>query len=188
MKSKYNSQIHHRRSIRLRDYDYSGNGYYYVTICTKNRECWFGDVVNGEMILNKLGMIVKQCWDDIPKHFDNVLLDTFVVMPNHVHGIIIMDNNNDGPCSRGLINQTPTDKWILQKNPQMVLGKIIRSFKAMSCRLIRVNGFNKFQWHRNYYERIIRNEIELYIKQKYIINNPLKWHLERHGTIKFITK
>ena len=144
-------------------------------------ECWFSDVVDRKMILNKLGRIVKLCWDEILKHFDNVMLDEMVIMPNHLHGIVIIDNpQNYGRC-RGLINQTPTDKWILQKNPQLVLGKIVRSFKAMSCRLIRVNGFNEFQWHRNYYERIIRNEIELYIKRKYIINNPFKWHLDKNN-------
>ena len=181
MKSKYNSQIYHRRSIRLQDYDYSQNGYYYITICTRNFVEYFGQIKNGKMILNKCGEIVKQCWDEIPQHFDNVTLDEMVIMPNHMHGIVVIDGYSRNVSCRGLINQTPTTKWILQKNPNMVLGKIIRSFKAMSCRLIRVNGFNRFQWHRNYYERIIRDEIELYIKRKYIINNPLKWHLDRNN-------
>ena len=184
MKSKYNSQIHHRRSVRLKDYDYSQDGYYYVTICTKNFVKYFGRIKNGKMELSKIGEIVERCWNKIPQHFDNVTLDEMVVMPDHVHGIIMIDGDNgqlhNASC-RGLINQTPTTKWILQINPQMVLGKIIRSFKAMSCRLIRVNGLNEFQWQRNYYEHVIRNENELYIKRKYIINNPLKWHLDKNN-------
>jgi len=81
-------------SIRLQNYDYSGDGYYFVTICTKNREHFFGNVVNKEMVLNGLGQIAVQYWLEIPKHFPNVILDEFVIMPNHIHGIIIIENKN----------------------------------------------------------------------------------------------
>jgi putative transposase len=180
MQSEYDPKIHSRRSIRLREYDYSQNGYYYVTICTRDRKCWFGNVVNGKMKLSGIGEIVKQCWDTIQQHFDDVILDEMVIMPNHLHGIIVINGNNGQPynalCCRGLINQTPTTtKWILQKTQNMVLGKIIRFFKARSCRLIHMNGFNEFQWQRNYYEHIIRNDDELYMIRKYIINNPLRF-------------
>ncbi len=89
----YNPEKHHRRSIRLRDYDYSQPGAYFITLCTQNRECLFGDIVNGEMVLNEYGMVVKQCWLAIPQHFPHAQLDAYVIMPNHVHGIIILNEN-----------------------------------------------------------------------------------------------
>lgn len=85
---KYNPEIHHRRSIRLKGYDYSQPGAYFVTIVTHQRQCLFGEIVNNEMILNDYGKIAAQCWNDIPKHFPNAILDEFVIMPNHIHGII----------------------------------------------------------------------------------------------------
>ena len=87
---KYNSDIHHRRSIRLKGYDYSQAGIYYVTICTKDRECLFGNIINFNMELSTLGKIVEQEWHEILKRFPDVELDAFVVMPNHIHGIIIV--------------------------------------------------------------------------------------------------
>ena len=92
MSHRYNSNIHRRRSIRLKGYDYARAGKYFLTICTDQRQCFFGDIVDGEMFLNNVGVVVRQCWVDIPEHFPQVELDDFVVMPNHVHGIIsIMD-------------------------------------------------------------------------------------------------
>jgi len=87
---KYNPHIHHRRSIRLQDYDYSSEGAYFVTMCTQNRECLFGEIVNGEMILNEYGKIVEQCRNDLPNHYDNIALDAYVIMPDHFHGIIFI--------------------------------------------------------------------------------------------------
>jgi len=85
---KYNPDIHHRRSIRLKGYDYSQNGAYFVTICTHNRECLFGKIVDGEMCINEWGKIAKRCWLEIPQHYPNVSLDEFVIMPNHIYGIL----------------------------------------------------------------------------------------------------
>ena len=81
---------HRRRSIRLKDYDYSQSGAYFITICTHNKEILFGEILDGEMQLNEWGNVVEDCWDEVPRHFKNVELDAFIVMPNHVHGIIIM--------------------------------------------------------------------------------------------------
>ncbi|MFM7372811.1 MAG: hypothetical protein ACKO2Z_34520, partial [Sphaerospermopsis kisseleviana] len=89
----YNPEIHHRRSIRLKGYDYSQIGAYFVTICTHHRNCLFGEIVDGEMKLNTNGEVAKGCWLSIPRHFQNVELDEFVIMPNHVHGIIIIVNS-----------------------------------------------------------------------------------------------
>lgn len=90
MKSKFDPQKHHRKSIRLKGYDYSSEGAYYVTIVAQGRECLFGEIVNGEMILNEYGKIVQKWWDEIPIHFPNVELGAFVIMPNHIHGIIFI--------------------------------------------------------------------------------------------------
>jgi len=84
----YDSKIHHRQSIRLPDYDYSQCGTYYVTVCTQNRMCLFGNVVDGEMVLYDYGIIAHECWGQIPQHFNDARLHEFVVMPNHIHGII----------------------------------------------------------------------------------------------------
>ena len=92
---KYNQDIHHRRSIRLKDYDYSQAGAYFMTICTKNRECLFGDAIKEKMILNDAGKMIKAQWVALPKRFPHVLLDEFIVMPNHIHGIIILTQLSD---------------------------------------------------------------------------------------------
>ena len=168
---EYNPGIHHRKSIRLKHYDYSQEGYYYVTICTKNMERWFGDVVNGKMKLSAVGEIVKKCWMEIPQHFDNAFLDVFVVMPNHFHGIVVIENERNAPCRGGV---TPP---LLQRR---TLGQIIAYFKYHSTRIINQirNTPGIPLWHRNYYEHIIRNEKELYYKRKYIMNNPIKWEID----------
>src|SRR5471030_188022 len=89
---KYNPAIHHRRSIRLKGYDYSQNGLYFITICTYNRECLFGEIIDKKMILNDAGKIANECWVKIPEHFPAAVLHEHVVMPNHVHGIIELAN------------------------------------------------------------------------------------------------
>ena len=89
-----NRNRHHRHSLRLKDFDYSQTGAYFLTLCTQKRACLFGDVVDGEMRLNDAGRVVEQCWLEIPNHFPRLDLDAFVVMPNHVHGILVI---TDGP-------------------------------------------------------------------------------------------
>ncbi len=87
---KYNPENHHRRSIRLKDYDYAQIGAYFVTIVTQSRKCLFGEIVEAEMRLNDAGRIIQTTWDDLPNHYANVEIDTFVVMPNHIHGIVVL--------------------------------------------------------------------------------------------------
>ena len=178
---EYNPEIHHRKSIRLKEYDYSQEGYYYVTICTKNMERWFGDVVNGKMKLSAVGEIVKKCWMEIPQHFDNAFVDVFVVMPNHFHGIVVIENgfNDRGYVNRcrGVACNAPTN---VSPKPKS-LPTIIRSFKSAVTNWCNKHDFSYFQWHRNYYEHIIRNEKELYYKRKYIMNNPLKWEIDENN-------
>jgi len=100
---KYNPENHHRQSIRLQGYDYAQPGAYFVTIVTHNHECLFGDVVDGEMRLNPLGNIVGTCWHDLPNHYPHVQLDAFVIMPNHVHGIIVLVDDNPGIAGMDIV-------------------------------------------------------------------------------------
>jgi REP element-mobilizing transposase RayT len=173
--------MHNRKSIRLKDFDYSLAWWYYVTICTKNHSIEFGTITNGSAVLNDKGKIVLENWEYLPNHFTNIELDEFIIMPNHLHGIIIINER------KGLINQTPTDQhWIMMKNPSITLGKIIRFFKARSTRLIHKSGNNSFLWQRNYYEHIIRNEKDLYNIRMYIMNNPVKWEIEKEITLENI--
>ena len=161
------------KSIRLPDWDYSSEGLYFLTICTRNRECILGDVVNDKIKLSKIGEIVEKCWNEIPKHFINVVLDEFVVMPNHVHGIIEITNCRDGV--------TPS----LHKPPlhRPTLGQIIGYFKYQTTRIInRIRNTPYVPiWQSRFYEHVIRNEIELNSIREYIINNPLKWELDRNN-------
>src|SRR4030042_7139704 len=149
----YHPDIHRRRSIRLKHYDYSSAGAYFVTIGTKNRECLFGEVSDGQIVLIDAGRVADKCWYDIAAHFSHVELDACIIMPNHVHGIItIVGAGLALPKSnQGAASSAPT------------LGDIIRVFKSISS--IKVNGIlgrtGISLWQRNYYEHIIRNDVEL---------------------------
>ncbi len=163
--NKFNPDVHHRRSIRLKDYDYGQAGAYFITICSWNRECLFGDVADEEMQLNEYGWIAANEWLQTGVVRPNVELDAFVVMPNHIHGIIIL--NNVGATRR----VAPTT---LQSNS---IGAIVGQFKSIVTK--QINGIRNSSglpvWQRNYYEHIIRNEDELNRVREYIINNPLRW-------------
>ena len=179
---KYNSDIHHRRSIRLKGYDYSQAGIYYVTICTKDRECLFGNIINFNMELSTLGKIVEQEWHEILKRFPDVELDAFVVMPNHIHGIIIVGAtlvvalNREDMVRSNINNRAGT-------SPAPTLGHIIGSFKSLCIYKRKNSGLNAGKlWQRNYYEHIIRNETELNKIREYIITNPLNWESDENYT------
>ena len=167
-----------RRSIRLRGYDYSRAGAYFVTICMKNRQCLFGDIVDGKLVFNENGQIVLSVWHGLTNHYSHVELDAFVVMQNHVHGIIVLHNENiggDGGVGAGL-KPAPTVK-------RHGLSEIIRGFKTFSSR--RINEMRETPsrpvWQRNYYEDIIRNDDELNRIREYIQNNPANWETDREN-------
>ena len=177
MPPQYSPDKHHRRSIRLRDYDYASAGAYFITSVAKNRENIFGEIVNGEMQLNDFGSIVQSCWDDLPRHYSHVTLDVFVVMPNHVHGIIVLDDANVGADPVGAGLRPASTK---RRHP---LPEIIRAFKSFSAR--RINELREKTgnsvWQRNYYEHIIRNEDALNRIRYYIETNPVRWELDREN-------
>ncbi|MBR4878005.1 MAG: transposase [Rhodocyclaceae bacterium] len=158
----YDPDIHHRRSIRLKNHDYAQPGAYFVTICTHNRACVFGDVVDGVMILNGAGALVWDEWLRLTARFPHLLPDAFVVMPNHLHGILA----HAGRVHPEAGGHVPT------------VGEMVRTFKAATARQIRQHGFDTFAWQRNYYEHVIRNEASLQGVREYIQNNPLQWALD----------
>ena len=168
---KHESDKRYRRSIRLRHYDYAQAGAYFVTICTRDKASVFGHVTDREMYLNVFGEAVQACWNDLPRHYSYVELDAFMVMPNHVHGIIVLDDSSD--LGAGL-RPAPT---IVNRYG---LPEIIRAFKAFSSR--RINGLRGTPgipiWQRNYYEHVIRNEYDLSEIREYIVHNPMKWDLD----------
>jgi REP element-mobilizing transposase RayT len=199
----YNPDQHHRRSIRLQNWDYTSAGAYFVTICVESRECVFGEIVDGEMRLNALGNIVAKYWQNLPQHFPNIGLDAFVVMPNHVHFVVWLNPPDDarvgaqsvgaqsvgaqsvGAQSVGAqLNCAPTTttpiefpigKRFTVDKQRPTLGQVVRVFKAATTRLIRQSGSDGFAWQRNYYEHIIRDERELDRIRKYILDNPANW-------------
>ena len=161
-KNKYHSD-----SIRLKEWDYSIPWWYYITICTKDMRCWFGEVKNGEVNLNKYGKIAKKCFEEIPKHFKSVDIDYFVIMPNHVHGIIII---NDAVETRDRVSLQNDEKF--GKPLKNSLPVIINQYKGSVTRKIRKSGSPFFQWQPRFYDHIIRNEKDLHRIRTYIKNNP----------------
>jgi putative transposase len=168
-----------RRSIRLPEYDYSQEGAYYITICAQDRKCLFGGIRNGKIILSECGRIVDDWWQRMPERYSGVILDKFVIMPNHMHAIIIIggdvDNGVGAIDNVGVIHELPLRRWI--KRRVMVLPKIIGYFKMNSARQINQmhNTTGCPVWQRNYWEHVIRNEKSLNKIREYICNNPLYW-------------
>ncbi len=168
-----NHEKHHRRSIRLKRHDYSRAGTYFVTTCTQNRQCLFGDIVDGKMVLNQYGQIVDMVWNDLPNHYPHTQLDIYCIMPNHFHGIVILTD------TVGAIHELPL-QMSQQQRRNMLLPKLIGRFKMLSSKQTNQsrNTPGKKLWQRNYYEHIIRDEKNYYRICEYIINNPLKWELD----------
>lgn len=181
----YNPDKHHRRSIRLQGYDYAKPGAYFITICTQNRACLFGKIVDGEMVLNEFGMIVNNEWLRTSIIRPNIIIDEFVIMPNHLHGIlVIIDDNCRGVLQFASAMETtfaPTTNKQNQsftfKSPSKTIGAIIRGFKSATTKHINIsrNTPGIPVWQRNYYEHIIRNDDELNRIRVYIKNNPMNW-------------
>jgi putative transposase len=226
-KQKYNPNIHHRRSIRLKGYDYSQAGLYFITICCHNRECLFGEIVGAnnylpnnatsenkpQMILNDAGKIAEHCWTETPNHFPNAVLHEYIVMPNHIHGIIELVNDvnvgeqNFVPQQNNTEYNVRVENFVPQQNNteynvrvenfqplqpnknefQKIIprsiGSIVRGFKIGVTKWFRQNTGIAIVWQRNYHEHIIRNEQSYQTISNYIINNPAKWNDDKFYTI-----
>lgn len=168
--------VRRRRSIRLRGYDYTRAGAYFITICTQHRRHRFGVIRNGVMILNDAGRVADECWRQIPDHFPNVELDEWVVMPNHIHGIIVITDpvgvNDHSP----LRHPSPATR---PRGTSRTIGAMVRGFKIGVTAWYRRRSDTSKIWQRNYWEHIVRNEPELNRIRRYIAENPLKWDQDR---------
>ena len=160
---KYNSDIHHRQSIRLQGYDYSQKGMYFVTICAQNKECLFGKIENSKMILNDAGNMIAVWWQKLFEKFSGIVMDEYVVMPNHLHGII------------QIIGNIQSRRNILGEN---MVSPLRNKYDGQYIHNVKQNHwkpFDKHIWQKNYYEHIIRNEKSLANIREYIITNPQNW-------------
>ena len=167
-----------RKSLRLSDYDYALPGAYFVTICTAERKNLLGFIEDDLMRKNTAGQIIQKMWEKIPIQYPDTKLDAFVIMPNHIHGIIIVGAQFIAPSFTSLSGKEP-DAGVMNHAP--TLGSIIRSFKAKSARMIRQDFFPRFAWQRNYYEHVIRDDTSLNRIREYIGTNPLRWELDREN-------
>ncbi len=172
------SQTPRRRNLRLRDYDYAQAGFYFVTICIQNRQCLFGEIIDGAMQLNSAGILVEQAWLELPRHYSHVVLDQFIIMPNHFHGIVTLTDADADADSVGA-GLKPDVRAGLKPAPTKRHGlpEIIRAFKTFSAR--HINEMRQTPgtsiWQRNYYEHVIRNEADYERIAEYVENNPAKW-------------
>jgi putative transposase len=200
---KFDPRKHHRRSIRLKGFDYTQPGAYFVTMVSYQRAGLFGEIVDGQARLNDLAKIVDRCWRNIPRHFPEVELDVYVVMPNHLHGIIwIGDRGCRGEASadseRGISHHlsaaqsrsaTPPEADASPQRPKGTqsgsLNAIVQNFKSVSTR--KANQFlgspGSKIWQRVYFERVVRNERELNAIRRYIADNPAQWESDRENPV-----
>ncbi len=191
---KYDPEIHNRKSIRLKGYDYSQMGLYFITVCCQNRECLFGNIDNGKMILNDAGEMVENEWLKLSQRFNNIKLHEFITMPNHFHGII---NRRGEPCVRPIqtLEQTTGEHEGEHEGEHKVrpygtlngtVGRVIQAYKSITTveyiRGVKNNEWQRFDgklWQRNYWEHIICNENEYGRISEYIVNNPMKWDTDK---------
>lgn len=180
------SMTHDRRSIRLKDYDYSNTGAYFVTVCTLSRACLLGDISKGAMWLNDLGRMVEKWWLELNQKFSSVETDTYVVMPNHFHGIVTVVGADLRVCP-GSADRACTGTG-QASDTQVSLPRIVQWYKTMTTneyiRKARFRGrlqFPRKVWQRNYYEHIIRDDPSLNRIREYILTNPTRWGLDREN-------
>jgi REP element-mobilizing transposase RayT len=194
----FDPERRHRRSIRLKGYDYHQAGAYFVTVCTQDRACLFGEVIGGEMRLNEAGQMVHDIWNDLPSFYPGVQTDAFIVMPNHMHGIIILVGAGPRAClaqppvgadPRVCPHQQPQGTGQPQGvAPTLALPDVVHRFKTMTTKRyadgVKQLGWEPFRgrlWQRNYYEHIIRDEKSLNRIREYIVTNPMRWAIDNEN-------
>ncbi|NER98776.1 MAG: transposase [Symploca sp. SIO1B1] len=177
------------KSTRLPNRDYGANGWYFVTICTRNQTSFFGEIIEGQIKLSAIGKIAQQFWAEIPKHFKDVHIDAYVIMPNHIHGIVIIDRPHNvetcqqpfgHPSAGTSLHSTSID----QSNKfgplkRGSLQAIMNAYKSSVTRWCRKNGHDYFGWQPRFYDHIIRADDSLDRIRKYIVNNPAKWEEDK---------
>ena len=178
-----------KNSLRLDNYNYSWTGAYFITICSYKKESLFGKIDDYSMQLNSFGKIVQGCWDQIPGKYKNIKLGDFVIMPNHIHGIIwIVGAIHESPETKQTIHKSPCKNGVIRELPlrverrKMLLSKIIGRFKMNSSKLINNirNSAGEHIWQRGYYDHIIRNDKDLNNTKQYIQTNPQNWQTDNN--------
>lgn len=202
--ARYDPDRHHRRSVRLRGYDYSHAGVYFVTLCVQSGMCLLGSVAADAVRLTDAGRMVQEIWEAMPAHYAGVETDAYVVMPNHVHGIIVLTGGSKDPTAQTA--DKGTQAWLSLRGHAghmrpnlgqaqgagpghdvgaLSLGDVVRRFKTMTTKRygdgVRQRGWPAYEgrlWQRNYYEHIVRNERALVAIREYIRNNPAQWAVD----------
>ena len=194
-------------STRLQNWNYGWNAIYFVTICTKDRQQYFGEIIDGEMHLSSVGAIADVLWHELTNHFDGIELDAFVVMPNHIHGIVVINDGNNGTTTgdNGTTTVETTHALSLQPSPQpspqsapqspqtigqqrfqhqgaKTLSSIVGSYKSAVSRHAHRLGY-EFAWQSRFYDNIIRNDDALDRIQNYIYNNPDNWNEDKFNPL-----
>ncbi len=174
----FDSHIHHRQSVRWRGFDYTSEGAYFVTICVQNRQSIFGEIQNGIMILNDVGAMIQDTWFQMPDRYSGIALDAFVVMPNHIHGIVVLNPPEVGVTPRGC----PVAAGQARGPAPTSLSKVIHRYKSLTTARYRCAvdeqrwpPFEHRLWQRNYFDHVIRDEDDLNRIRDYIVENPKNW-------------
>jgi putative transposase len=181
---KFDPQKHHRRSIRLPDYDYSQPGAYFITTVTRGRECLFGEIKDGGMRLSAMGQIADEHWRTIPEHFPSAALGAYAIMPNHVHGIIVIDENGLATKSSPAVGARHASPLPPHGVKPKSIGAIVGSFKSAVTKRIGRELNATAIWQRNYYEHIIRNDEEYNRIHFYIETNVDNWVMDDENPLK----
>jgi putative transposase len=196
---KFNPAMHHRKAMRLRGYDYSQQGMYFVTICTHNKQCIFGEIEDGLILYSVAGLIAANCWAKIPEHFPNVVLHDYVIMPNHVHGIIEIEREEDRKISVPTAFESDYNRF--QHMVPKSVSAVVKGFKIGVTKQLRYQAEKPFNpegdnpgkddvnliqpsiWQSRFHDHIIRNDEEYTLISNYIINNPKNWIQDKfHST------
>jgi putative transposase len=180
-----------RKNLRLTNWDYSSEGIYFITICCQNRQSYFGRVVSNKIILSEIGLIASKYWQEIPEHFNHCKLDEYIIMPNHIHGTIILDyslrwprhgvalqmppNNNVGSCHGMTLKKSNPNFNQFSKPVKSSVSEIINQYKSSVKRWCNKNGFNEFQWQARFYDKILHDQNSIDQIREYIWNNPKYW-------------
>ena len=162
-----------RRATRLYGYDYAQTAGYFVTMCVQHQGCLFGKIIDGQTQLNETGKIVVECWRRIPQHFSSAELDVCVVMPNHIHGVILLDTRGTSLPPRSQPNRSG-------EVSSPTLGQVVAYFKFQSTKYINEHRDmpGARVWQRNYYDHVIRDERDLQRIRQYVTDNPMRWELD----------
>ena len=157
-----------RKKQRLVEFDYAMHGAYFVTICVQDMQCRFGKIIDGSMVLNEAGEIVKEQWNWLFDQYHYLQIDEFIVMPNHLHGIIhVVGNGRDRS---------------LQICKAKSIPELVGAFKTTSSKMTHLAGHTDFKWQKSFYDRVVRDEKELHLIREYITNNPLSWELDKNNS------